>query len=129
MDAISQMAVGTVTKDDLFGYEISNKYTNLETSSTEVRVARGRGQRADVMFEQEFRNACRKIKRKYQHPLPLTKAKKDDLSILVSQLVPHAEQMKYWNAILNASTASRDESDDDDDNNNTADFDNDYEYC
>ena len=47
----------------------------------------------------------------------------------VSQLVPHAEQVKYWNAILNAPTASRDESDDNDDNDNTAAFDNDYEYC
>ena len=86
-----------VSKDYKVGYELATDYFSIEQGGHKVRLAKGIGKKADENFSLRVNMAARQ---KYREPLPLTRAKMEDLQYLVYQLVPKYFQDTYWNTIL-----------------------------
>lgn len=79
------------------GYLCDNTYTSLREGCGEhVRVGKGSNPRTDAAFNLSQYN----VPRKYERLIPLSKAKVDDLKVLVGDLVPPYIQRTYWDSIL-----------------------------
>ena len=115
-----------VTKEYNIGYELATDYFSLGRGlGQHVRLAKGRGKQLDRHFNLNYNMNGRL---KYSRPIPLKKAKLEDLRCLVFQLVPRDSIEKYWQEILGNPTSEETEIDDDEDDSGDGGFGDIFDY-